>query len=478
MHEGTDDTMPKPPYVLLVNPWITDFAAFDLWAKPLGLLALAALLRQGGCGVGFIDCLDRDDPFTNRHPEISPGKDRAYGTGKYPRALMAKPDAIRDIPRNYYRYGIHPESYLRRLTETPKPDMVWMTCSMTYWYPGVQLAVGLLRRAWPEVPVWLGGTYARLCPGHARRWTGATAVCAGTQAEMPEVLKVATGFSVRNRPAWETLAKAPVPALDLLGRLRYAPILTGTGCPYRCPYCASGLLQPRRERRSADAVFNEIAGWHQRYGVADFAFYDDALLIDAEDSLKPALKRVARELPGLRFHTPNALHVRQLSAEWCDLLAAAGFRTLRLGLETTRPERQRQWGGKVEETMFREAAGNLRASGFTARQIGVYLLCGLPGQNPSEVAEAIEAVEAEGACPYLAEYSPIPGTPMWRQAVAESPYPVETEPLTHNNTFFAVRRPDFSLEDLETLKEKARRSRRRLLGDPPGGWRSEPALPH
>ena len=31
------------PHILLVNPWIHDFAAYDFWAKPLGLLVLAAL---------------------------------------------------------------------------------------------------------------------------------------------------------------------------------------------------------------------------------------------------------------------------------------------------------------------------------------------------------------------------------------------------------------------------------------------------
>jgi hypothetical protein len=33
---------------LLVNPWICDFATYDLWAKPLGLLQIAAYLRRAG----------------------------------------------------------------------------------------------------------------------------------------------------------------------------------------------------------------------------------------------------------------------------------------------------------------------------------------------------------------------------------------------------------------------------------------------
>ena len=45
--------MTAAPHILLVNPWIHDFAAYDFWAKPLGLLVLAALLRQHGFQVSL-----------------------------------------------------------------------------------------------------------------------------------------------------------------------------------------------------------------------------------------------------------------------------------------------------------------------------------------------------------------------------------------------------------------------------------------
>ena len=35
--------------------------------------------------------------------------------------------------------------------------------------------------------------------------------------------------------------------------------------------------------------------------------------------------------------------------------------------------------------------------------------------------------------PFLAEYSPIPRTPLWKDAVKASPYDIESEPLYHNN---------------------------------------------
>jgi hypothetical protein len=451
--------MPKPPFVLLVNPWIMDFAAHDLWAKPMGLLMLGSLLREGGCGVGLIDCLNRDDAFSNASPDLMAGKDRVFGTGKYPRMLVPKPRIYAAIPRRYHRYGIHRESFRRQALDLPKPDVIWVTSHMTYWYPGVFETIGCLRELFPSVPIWLGGIYAKLCREHAEAFSGADRVIAGNLEDLPALIEASTGFKPTNPQSWYSSNVSVSPALDLLPRLTYAPLLAGVGCPFRCPYCASFLLQPAQARRSAGAILDEILRCRDRFGVSDFAFYDDALLLDAEMTLKPALDRMVRDGISLRFHTPNALHVRALSREWCDLLFASGFKTLRLGLETARRDRQRAWGGKVEAEMFITGVENLRAAGFASDSIGVYLLAGLPGQSVEEVHESIEWIHDVGVQPYLAEYSPVPGTALWPEACQISPFDLAAEPLTHNNTFLACRRDDFTLQDLETLKASARRAR-------------------
>ena len=45
--------------ILLVNPPVYDFAAYDLWAKPLGLLYLSSILKQQNICVQFFDYMDR-----------------------------------------------------------------------------------------------------------------------------------------------------------------------------------------------------------------------------------------------------------------------------------------------------------------------------------------------------------------------------------------------------------------------------------
>ena len=55
----------------------------------------------------------------------------------------------------------------------------------------------------------------------------------------------------------------------------------------------------------------------------------------------------------------------------------------------------------------------------------------------------------------LAEYSPIPDTSLWAEACRTSRFPLEEEPLTHNNSLFPCLVP-FSWETVQRLKDMAR----------------------
>ena len=92
------------PRILLVNPWICDFAAYDFWAKPMGLLILAALLRQHGFDISYIDCLNRF------HPKAACSDPHSkHGMGNYLKTRIPKPPGLEDVPRYFSRYGIKEE---------------------------------------------------------------------------------------------------------------------------------------------------------------------------------------------------------------------------------------------------------------------------------------------------------------------------------------------------------------------------------
>lgn len=430
------------PRLLLINPWIYDFAAYDYFARPLGLLHLAGWLGAQGAQVHLLDCLDV--------PHVQPGP---FGTGRYPKEIVPTPAALRDIPRRFGRYGIGEADFRARLAALPRPNAVLVTSLMTYWYPGVIAAIALVREHFPGVPVILGGIYASLCPEHARTNSAADLVLPGPwETSLPPYLAdLGLGQFSASVPA--DLDELPYPALDLLPHLSYIPILTSRGCPLDCDYCASRLLQPSYRRRRPAAVVAELVHWQERLGLKDAAFYDDALLLHFQDQLLLILEELARRGLSFRFHTPNGLQARLITKEVAGWLKRAGFTTLRLGVETTalgpqRPDRKLR-AGELET-----ALAHLQEAGFGPKEIGVYLLMGLPDQDEGEVAAAIRRVQQLGATPVLAQYSPIPGTALWPRAVAASRYDLANEPLGHNNSVFPCR-PQFSWDYYTRLKRLA-----------------------
>ena len=441
--------------ILLINPWIYDFAAFDLWAKPLGLLYIAALLRRRGHEVEYIDCLDIHNPGMVRERGLP--KRKQYHQGHFFKEEAEKPPALAAIPRRYRRYGITEEAFRERLESVGEPQVILVTSIMTYWYPGPFQVIRLVKERFPKSFVVLGGIYATLCPDHARTYSGADYVLPGDglgkiSSIVEELVKAPQyGISKGSHPDGQAY-----PAFDLYPILDYGCIQTSQGCPYRCDYCASWRITHGFSQRDPHEVVDEIALWTETHKVPDIAFYDDALLVDSERHFIPMARELLRRDIRCRFHTPNGIHGRELSPEIAGLMYEVGFKTVRLGLETSDAIRQRRIGDKITNREMERAIAYLRGGGFSKESVGVYILAGLPAQRVSEVRESIRFVQSCGATPKLAEYSPIPQTPLWEAAVRASEFDLRGEPLFHNNSILPCRWEGFTWEDLNELKVNLR----------------------
>ena len=275
------------PHILLVNPWIHDFAAYDFWAKPLGLLTLAALLQSHGVSISYIDCLDRF------HPRALPADPSArWGRGPYLKTQIARPPGLEDVQRRFCRYGIKPRWLIEDLESMPTPDLILVTSLMTYWYTGVLETIAILRERFSRTAIILGGIYASLCADHARKHAGADETVAGpAEGAVFEIVARHTGYSTTHNFNPQKLDTYPYPAFDLQNCITCVPLLTSRGCPYKCTYCASHFLNPTRMRRSPESVIEEIMFWHRGHQVRDFVLYDDAFLVDAERHALPLLEK-------------------------------------------------------------------------------------------------------------------------------------------------------------------------------------------
>jgi radical SAM superfamily enzyme YgiQ (UPF0313 family) len=434
------------PHILLINPWITDFAAYNLWVRPVGLLYIASILRANGFRVTLIDCLEFNM------------KSRTYGDGKFFKKKIEKPPSLKSIPRNYSQYGIPEEMLLKRFSFIEeKPDLIGITSGMTYWYPGVFKLIEITKKFFQGIPIILGGIYATLCYEHAKKYSGADIVFkSGDEWEAVNVISELTHFELRI-DNWELkIDELPYPAFDLYPQLDYICIATSRGCPFHCTYCATPFLTKGFMRRDPLKVAEEIEYWITKYPIHNIAFCDDALLVEPSKHFIPMMKEVIKRGIQCNFHIPNALHIREMDEEVAGLLFQSGCKTIRLGFETSDEEMQIETGGKVNNWEFHNAVKELKRAGYSGEEIGVYIMVGLPGQRVGEVEESIAFVREAGARPILVEYSPIPNTPMFEKAKQISPFDLD-EPLFQNNSLLPCQWEGFTLADYKMLKEDLRR---------------------
>jgi len=442
------------PFILLINPWIHDFAAYDLWIKPLGLLSIATILKKNGFAVHMTDCLDTNHPGMTSNHNIKPPVRKETGQGHFYKEEIPKPIVLKEIIRKYRQYGIFPSVFEIELNSIPKPDAVLITSMMTYWYPGVFEVIKKVRSAYPDVPILLGGVYATLCSEHARSYSGANNVIVGQCNS--QLLKIIGNI------AGKTLNASgddffPYPDCELLSSKKSIPLLSSRGCPLKCPYCASFVLYPGFKQRNSIDVVNDIEYWVKKEDTTDFVFYDDALLINPKNHIIPMLREVLKRGLPVRFHVPNGIHVRNIDYTVAGLMKKTGFKTLRLGLESVDPELQKHTGSKVTKKEFIHAAAILKDLGFSSHEVGVYVLAGLPVQEFQSVYDTVRFVQDHGLRPFIAEYSPIPGTALWDEAVKCSLFPISEEPLFHNNTLLPCQWEKFTPDDLDFLKQESRK---------------------
>jgi len=425
--------------ILAVNPWIEDFAAYDYWLKPYGFLKILTYLKQHGAEVTLIDCLDR---LRFGGQESTP-----YGSGKFLSEQIPTPDVLKNVPRHWKRYGMKTEVFLDLASQIKKPDYILLTSSMTYWYTGVQYTVDLLRTLFPQTPLILGGTYATLCPDHARKNISCDHVFTATELEQ--------FFALLNVPYQRDHFRNMLPDYPAFyPKMEYLVLKTGEGCMFDCTFCAVHRIAPEFYKVPGNSICDYLYS-HYKKGIRNFVFSDDSLFFPQEYIKELLHKLLSLGITDAFFHTPNGLHLRAIDKELAVLMKKLNFIRPYVSIETLDRELRQEISPKLETGDIERVASYLWEAGYKKGEVFCYMLFCLPGQDLQQVMRDCQILHAMGFSVNLTEFSPIPGTEIMKNTAAH----IE-DPLLTNNSIYLFFQENF--KEVFVMKSKIREMNRRF----------------
>jgi len=383
---------------LLINPPVYDTQYWPHWSQPHGLLKVATWLRQQEyTRLRLLDCL-----ATNTRRRV----------GFRRRGAVQRDDTERQV----WEFGwplkkLRSELERHARGELFRPEEIWITSIMTYWWESTRDVVRLVREVFgvPGPRVCVGGIYPTLCPEHAE---------AMLADEHDDVVIVPGEICDEAANAWTDLSLYRDEVYETVPG--YAIITGSRGCPFNCAYCAQYKLNGGRIRvqhRDPLDIAEEIAQKQRDHGIREIAFYEDNLLFSRENFLA-RLDAIERHGLKLELYAPEGMEPRLVDRELLARMRAAGFSRLYLALETIENDVARSWNRRHATTeAFDRAVEVAQGCGFSvgAQDLNAFVMFGLPDEDLQAVVNtALYASHRVGSVvPML--FTPVPGSTLFEQ---------------------------------------------------------------
>lgn len=215
------------------------------------------------------------------------------------------------------------DGFRQRISQL-KSDVIGVTATTLLYKSAMQL-IDIAKDVQPQAVTLLGGSHGTFWDENALKEFPSLDVVVRREGEvtfiellsklqigssLADVLGVTfrskDGTIIRNedRPFMEDLDSLPFPAHDLLpleslkrmGKILF-PLITSRGCVYWCDFCSTVRMFGRGYRfRSPKNVVDEMQLVHDKYGVDQVTFYDDAFSVNRDRVLKICEELHARNL--------------------------------------------------------------------------------------------------------------------------------------------------------------------------------------
>lgn len=323
--------------VLLINPPFTSYdKPAEIWvAEPLGLMYLAAFLRERGIQVEIFDA------FLGI-------KSKSSGGG-------------------FFKSGLSEGKIKDKITEF-KPDIIGVTSMFTMHSKGAHDVARIAKEVSGDILVVFGGSHVCALPDIVLQDSNVDIVVIGEGEEtlLEIVNRFACGSDLHDiygtairgngriqinpaRSFIKDIDTLPFPARDLIDMNIYlkdkyrnifsmspprANVVTSRGCPFECLFCSIHSIWRHNWRAfSAKRVSDEIELLAKKFYVKEIAFQDDNLTLDKQRMHSICDEILKRRLK-IKWCTPNGIAIWTLDKELIKKMKKSGCYRLVFGIET------------------------------------------------------------------------------------------------------------------------------------------------
>lgn len=419
--------------VLLINPPVRDFYNTPLRRLPLGLLYVAAALREQGHSVSLIDAgasRDKQPCTPPRRSDIGALKRFAQDISPF---------------RLFGRFSHFGPSFddLEREVRERAPDAIGISSLFSAYAVEAAATAAAARRGRPGALIVAGGGHPSALPHLALEERAVDYIVTGEgerafpgllsaieqrrDAELVPGIALLKNGKVRLNPPRFTsdLDSLPLPARDLLDHDSYTwagrpftQIVSSRGCPRGCSFCSSRLTMGKAFRpRSPESVVREMAICHERFGTEVFDFEDDNLTLDRTRALS-LLRLIETTFGSRRFRLEalNGIDAGSLDRELIDALRTAGFSTLHLAPLSAERKSLAAMGrtGDLESSLHLA-----RYAADRGMKVVAYVMVGFPGQPLREVMETLHILAGEPVRITPSVFYPAPGSAVQQELLPE-----------------------------------------------------------
>lgn len=345
-----------------------------------------------------------------------------------------------------------PHRQPRFLEDTREGRFLWI--GFTTLTPNANLTkshIKQVRAANPAVPIFLGGIHASSLPERTLREFPIDAVCIGDGEDA--VRRLSEAVLAGRRDYWETPGIAaldeagafhfsreaadhrprrplPRPNWDKIDLGEYqqaplqyirrrgvvAPIIIAKGCPNHCSFCAVPEFSGRRLlQRDPGEVVDEIEYLARQRGVQEIQLLDDNFNANLPYAKEVLHEWAARRLPVI-WKAPVGLWIHHYDDEWFDLLVRTGCYQVGFGIESGSQAILDRAGKRLKLAEIPGILEMYRRRGIST--FGFFIL-GLPGETEETIRQTVRfACRLPLDHAHLAQFTPYPGSPLFRDALA------------------------------------------------------------